>query len=72
MCAMTSSNGNGSARILVPEICHRLQLSERAVYALLEAHVIPALRLRKRWIIGRHAYEEWERDMGKRTTVAVQ
>ena len=72
MCAMTSTHSNGSARILVPEICQRLRLSERAVYALLEAHVIPALRLRKRWIIGRAAYEEWEKNIGKRNAVALQ
>lgn len=61
-----------SARIQVPEICRRLDVSEKAVYALLEAHIIPALRLRKRWIIGRHAYEEWEANIGRRSAVAVQ
>lgn len=65
-------NGNGSARIQVPEICRRLEISEKAVYALLEGRIIPALRMRKRWIIGRHAYEEWEQNIGKRITVAVQ
>lgn len=63
---------NGSARIQVPEICRRLEVSEKAVYALLEARIIPALRLRKRWIIGRHAYQEWEEQIGKCSTTRLQ
>lgn len=63
-------NGAPSVRILVPEICQRLQLSRRAVYALLEARMIPAMRMRTRWLIGRHAYEEWERNIGKHNTTA--
>ena len=55
------------ARIQVSEICQRLQLGERAVYGLLEARIIPALRMRKRWLIGRYTYEEWEKNIGKGT-----
>jgi excisionase family DNA binding protein len=62
---------NGSARIQVPEICQRLELSERAVYALLEAQIIPSLRLRKRWLIGRHTYMQWEENIGKRDAIAL-
>ena len=69
---MCEPNGQAPARITVPEICQRLQISDKAVYALLEARIIPSLRLRKRWIIGRQAYEEWERNIGKRNASAVQ
>ena len=68
----THSNGQPSARITVREICQRLQLGERAVYALLEAHVIPSIRMRTRYLIGRHAYEEWEKHFGERGTGVVQ
>jgi excisionase family DNA binding protein len=71
------TNGQPSARIQVPEICERLQLGRRAVYALLEAHIIPNLRLGTRYVIGRSAYEEWERHFGekpsgKRDATALQ
>ena len=64
---MTNRNGPVSARITVHEICQRLQLGTRAVYALLEAQVIPSLRMRTRYLIGRRAYEEWEKHFGERT-----
>jgi excisionase family DNA binding protein len=66
------TQGPPSARILVPEICKRLQLGRDAVYALLDAQVIPAIRIRRKWIIGRYAYDEWEKSFGKRNTQAVQ
>ena len=66
------SNGNGSARILVPEICDRLQLGRRAVYGLLEAKIIPSIRVGVRWVISRRAYEEWERSFGKHNAIALQ
>ena len=54
----------GSARISVPEICERLGMGRRAVYGLLEAKVIPSIRVGSRWVIARHAYEEWEKSFG--------
>jgi excisionase family DNA binding protein len=53
-----------SARITVDEIAARLALGRVAVYALLDRGEIPAIRLGKRWIITRHAYETWERSCG--------
>jgi excisionase family DNA binding protein len=49
-------------RITVGEIADRLQLGERAVYELLEQSAIPAIRFGRRWLIARHAYEQWERN----------
>jgi hypothetical protein len=61
---MTSETRRGSARIQVPEICERLALGHQAVYGLLEAKIIPAIRLKRRWVIARAAYEEWEKTFG--------
>jgi len=61
---ISSHNGQPSARITVPEICERLGLGEYAGYALLKARVIPSIRIRTRYLIGRCAYEEWEKHIG--------
>jgi excisionase family DNA binding protein len=53
-----------SARISIPEIARRLDIGRQAVYALLERGVLPGIRLGRRWIITRHAYEAWERTCG--------
>ena len=58
---MTSSVG----RIKVDEIAERLGLGRLAIYALLERGEIPAIRLGRRWIITRHAYEAWEHSCGR-------
>ena len=53
-----------SARISVPEIAKRLAIGRLAVYAMLEQRILPGLRLGRRWIITRHAYDQWERTCG--------
>jgi len=35
-----------------------------AVYQLLESRTIPAIRLGRRWIVTRYAYEQWEKTCG--------
>ena len=55
-----------SSRISVPEIARRLNIGRLAVYAMLEQGIMPGIRLGRRWIITRHAYEEWERTCGMR------
>jgi excisionase family DNA binding protein len=52
------------SRISIPEIAGRLSLGRMAVYQLLESRAIPAIRLGRRWIVTRHAYEQWERTCG--------
>ncbi len=52
------------ARITVPEIARRLSVGRLTVYAMLEEKIIPGIRLGRRWIITRHAYEQWERTCG--------
>ena len=55
-----------SSRITVPEIAHRLNIGRQAVYAMLKEGIIPALRINRRWLITRHAYEQWEHTCGMR------
>jgi excisionase family DNA binding protein len=55
-----------SSRISVPEIAQRLEIGRVAVYSLLEQGSLPGIRLGRRWIITRHAYEQWERTCGMR------
>jgi excisionase family DNA binding protein len=56
----------GSSRISVPEIARRLEVGRLAVYAMLEQGIMPGIRLGRRWIITRHAFEQWERTCGMR------
>jgi excisionase family DNA binding protein len=55
-----------SGRISVPEIAARLDVGRLTVYAMLEQRILPGVRLGRRWIITRHAYEQWERTCGMR------
>jgi len=55
-----------SNRISVPEIARRLSIGRLAVYSMLEQGIIPGVRLCRRWIVTRHAYEQWERTCGMR------
>ena len=60
-------------RITIEEIASRLSIGRLAVYALLDRAEIPAIRLGRRWIVTRHAYEQWERTCGtKPRDIAVQ
>jgi excisionase family DNA binding protein len=63
--------GLSSGRITVQEIAFRLGIGRLAVYALLEQKIIPAVRLGRRWIITRHAYEQWERTCGMRSETGL-
>jgi excisionase family DNA binding protein len=53
-----------SNRMSVEEIARRLQIGRLAVYTTLEQRVLPGIRLGRRWIITRQAYEQWERTCG--------
>jgi len=55
-----------TGRISVPEIAERLGIGRLAVYAMLERRIIPGVRLGRRWIVTRYAYEQWERTCGMR------
>jgi len=51
----------------IPEIADRLSVGRLAVYTMLERGIIPAIRLGRRWIVTRHAFENWERTCGMPT-----
>jgi excisionase family DNA binding protein len=56
-----------SSRISVPDIARRLDIGRLAVYAMLDQGIIPGIRFGRRWIITRHAYEQWECTCGTRS-----
>jgi excisionase family DNA binding protein len=58
---MREEQRTSGSRISVPEIAGRLSLGRMAVYQLLESRTIPAIRLGRRWIVTRYAYEQWEK-----------
>ena len=58
-------------RITVDEIARRLDVGRLAVYAMLEKAIIPGIRLGRRWIVTRHAYESWERTCGMRNSAGL-
>ena len=62
---------HGITRISVQEISQRLNVGRLAVYAMLEQRIIPGVRLGRRWIITRHAYELWERTCGIRSSAGL-
>ena len=51
----------------VEEIALRLDIGRLSVYMMLEQNIIPAIRLGRRWIVTRHAFENWERTCGMPT-----
>lgn len=57
---LSSLGTTHAGRITIPEIAKRLGIGRLAVYSMLEQGMIPAIRLRRRWIVTRHAYETWE------------
>jgi excisionase family DNA binding protein len=66
-----SQPGPRGNRISVPEIAQRLEIGRLAVYAMLEQGIMPGIRLGRRWIITRHAYDQWERTCGMRAGIRL-
>ncbi|MGI8745754.1 MAG: excisionase family DNA-binding protein [Bryobacteraceae bacterium] len=56
----------------VQEIAQRLTVGRVSVYAMLEQGIMPGIRLGRRWIITRHAYEQWERTCGMRVSAGLE
>jgi excisionase family DNA binding protein len=64
---MPKNIGRGSvmsARISIPEIARRLDIGRLAVYSMLEQGLLPGIRIGRRWLVTRNAYEQWERTCG--------
>jgi excisionase family DNA binding protein len=64
--------GRVSSRISVLEIADRLSIGRLAVYAMLKQQILPGIKLGRRWIITRHAYEQWERTCGMRLGTGLE
>ena len=61
-----------TSRMSVPEIARRLSIGRLTVYALLEQGIMPGIRIGRKWIITRHAYEHWERTCGMQTLAGLR
>jgi excisionase family DNA binding protein len=48
----------------VAEIAERLAVGEMAIYRMLDERIIPAVRVGKRWLVTRKAFEKWEENCG--------
>ena len=53
-----------SNRMSIREIARRLDIGRVAVYQMLDEGLLPGIRLGRRWIVTRHAYEQWEKTCG--------
>ncbi len=53
-----------NSRLTVLEIAKRLDIGRFAVYQLLESGELLSIRLGRRWIVTRQAFEVWERTCG--------
>lgn len=61
-----------SSRITVQEIARRLSIGRLTIYTMLEDGIMPGIRLGRRWLITRHAYEQWERTCGMPAGAGLQ
>ena len=61
-----------NSRMSVDEIAKRLSIGRLAVYSMLEQGIIPGIRLGRRWIVNRYAYEQWERSYGMRPSSRLE
>ncbi len=67
-----SSNGKSTCgRMTVEQIASRLDIGRLAVYAMLDQGILPGIRLGRRWIVTRHAYEHWEKTCGTRVRIGL-
>jgi len=64
-------NSPTGARMTIPDIARRLGIGRLAVYSMLEQGLLPGIRLGRRWIVTRYAYDQWERTCGMQTPGAV-
>lgn len=53
-----------STRMSILEIAARLEIGRLAVYRMLEERKLPGVRVGKRWIVTRKAFERWEAECG--------
>jgi len=55
-----------SSRMSIPEVANRLSIGRLAVYGMLEQGLLPGIRIGRRWLVTRYAFESWERTCGMR------
>ncbi len=60
-----------NGRMPVCDIARRLAIGKMAVYEMLERGILPGIRLGRRWIVTRQAYEQWERSCGLQDAIPI-
>jgi excisionase family DNA binding protein len=60
-----------ATRMSIPEIARLLRVGRLSVYAMLEDGILPGVRLGRRWIVTRQAFEQWERTCGMRSNTGL-
>ncbi len=64
---LDESRSHGVKTVMkIDEIRLRLGIGRMAIYAMLESGQLPGIRVGRRWIVTRQAYEHWERTCGIR------
>lgn len=53
-----------TARLTINDIARRLHIGKMTVYEMLEKGQIPGIRVGKRWLVTRAAYQKWEERCG--------
>ena len=51
-------------RLTVDQIAKDLRIGRSKVYEMLEARIIPNIRVGRTWIVTRNAYDLWKRNCG--------
>jgi excisionase family DNA binding protein len=53
-----------ASTISIVEIARRLGVGRLSVYRMLHEHMLPGVRIGRKWIVTRYAYSQWERTCG--------
>jgi excisionase family DNA binding protein len=61
---------SAEGRISIDEMAAFLAVGKATVYAMLNQRIIPAIKVGKRFIVTRHAFNAWEQTCGKEVDVA--
>lgn len=60
------------SRVTVEEITSDLGLGRVRVYQMLDLKIIPNIKVGQRYLVTRHAYEEWKKTCGLAAPIGAQ
>lgn len=64
MTIVSASSSMKRSRLTVQEICADLGIGRPKAYEMLEARIIPNMRVGRTYIVTRNAYEQWKKTCG--------